>query len=538
MTMKKLPLGIQSFEKIRTDPYLYIDKTQQAFALAEQGTYYFLSRPRRFGKSLFLDTLKCLFEARKELFKGLFVYDKWDWDKTYPVIKISFGGDMCQSSEHLEKTIAGLLQKNERDNGVTAANRETIGNYFRGLIEACHEKYQMPVVVLVDEYDKPILDNITDEDTALSVRNFLRGFYSAIKDADEHIKFAFLTGVSKFSKMNLFSGLNNLRDITLSPEYSTICGYTQMDVETGFKEHLARTGPAGPVDPVDPAELAKWYNGYSFSGESVYNPYDILLFFQEGKKFKSYWFETGTPTFLMDMIRAKQYFLPDLENLEVSEQLLNTFDVGDIPIESLMFQTGYLTIQGVKASRIPHINRYRLGFPNFEVRHAFLNYFLDHLAQSHSIRGMVQDDLYVCLEDRQVEHLEPVLKRLFSGIPYNAYMKNTIAGYEGFYTSVIYAYFYSLGIDIQMEDTTSTGRADMVIKFSKDLIYIFEFKVLQDGQSKNKNPLVQIKEKRYFEKYMEDGKRIFLIGIEFSKEKRNITSFAWEQVAAGSLDGE
>jgi hypothetical protein len=527
VTMKKLPLGIQSFEKIRTDPYLYIDKTQHAFAMAEQGTYYFLSRPRRFGKSLFLDTLKCLFEARKDLFKGLFVYDKWDWDKKYPVIKISFGGDVCQSSAHLEKTIAGLLQKNERDNGVTAANRETIGNYFRGLIEACHEKYQMPVVVLVDEYDKPILDNITDEDTALSVRDTLRGFYSAIKDADEHIKFAFLTGVSKFSKMNLFSGLNNLRDITLSPEYSTICGYTQMDVETGFKEHLARTGPNGPVDL---AELAKWYNGYSFSGEPVYNPYDILLFFQEGGKFKSYWFESGTPTFLMDMIRDKQYFLPDLENLEVSEQLLNTFDVGNIPIESLMFQTGYLTIQGVKPSRIPHINRYLLRFPNFEVRHSFLNYFLDHLAQSHSIRGMVQDDLYVCLEDRQVEHLEPVLKRLFSGIPYNAYMKNTIAGYEGFYTSVIYAYFYSLGIDIQLEDAVSTGRADMVVKFSKDLIYIFEFKVLQDGQSKRKNPLAQIKEKRYFEKYMEDGKRIFLIGIEFSKEKRNIVSFEWEQV--------
>jgi hypothetical protein len=393
----------------------------------------------------------------------------------------------------------------------------------------------MPVVVLVDEYDKPILDNITDEDTALSVRDTLRGFYSAIKDADEHIKFAFLTGVSKFSKMNLFSGLNNLTDITLDNRYATICGYTQMDVETGFKEYLDRTGPSGPVDP---AELAKWYNGYSFSGESVYNPYDILLFFDKDRQYKSYWFETGTPTFLMDMIRDKQYFLPDLENLEVSEQLLNTFDVGNIPIESLMFQTGYLTIQGVKPSRIPHINRYRLGFPNFEVRHAFLNYFLDHLAQSHSIRGMVQDDLYVCLEDRQIEHLEPLLKRLFSGIPYNAYMKNTIAGYEGFYTSVIYAYFYSLGIDIQMEDTTSTGRADMVIKFSKDLIYIFEFKVLRDGQSQSKNPLTQIKEKRYFEKYMKDGKRIFLIGIEFSKEKRNIVSFAWEQVPAGYLDGE
>jgi hypothetical protein len=375
--MKKLPLGIQSFEKIRTDPYLYIDKTQHAFAMAEQGTYYFLSRPRRFGKSLFLDTLKCLFKGRKDLFKGLFVYDKWDWGKKYPVIKISFGGDVCQSSAHLEKTIAGLLQKNERDNGVTAANRETIGNYFRGLIEACHDKYQMPVVVLVDEYDKPILDNITHEDTALSVRDTLRGFYSAIKDADEHIRFAFLTGVSKFSKMNLFSGVINLRDITLSPEYGAICGYTQADVVTGFREHLARGGSDGPVNLT---ELATWYNGYCFGGEPVYNPSSILLFFQEGGRYKNYWFETGTPTFLVDMIREKQYPLPDLENLELSEQILNTFDGGNIPIESLMFQTGYLTIK--KTSTIFNQVFYTLSYPNFEVKNAFNQYLIAYFTDS------------------------------------------------------------------------------------------------------------------------------------------------------------
>jgi hypothetical protein len=524
--MKKLPLGIQNFPEIRRDDYVYIDKTPLALKMADSGKYYFLSRPRRFGKSLFLDTLKCLFEARKDLFKGLFVYDKWDWDKTYPVIRIDFSKGLVKTKKELSDKIGAFIRQTARDFNLEIQETGT-SNAFEELIRKCHDRHDMPVVILIDEYDKPILDNITDNDTALIMKDGLRDLYSVIKGMDPFIRFVFLTGVSKFSKMNLFSGLNNLRDITLSPEYSTICGYTQMDVENGFKEHLARTGPDGPVDL---AELAKWYNGYSFSGEPVYNPYDILLFFQEGGKFKNYWFETGTPTFLMDMIRAKQYFLPDLENLEVSEQLLNTFDVGNIPIESLMFQTGYLTIQGVKPSRIPHINRYRLGFPNFEVRHAFLNYFLDHLAQSHSIRGMVQDDLYVCLEDRQVENLEPVLKRLFSGIPYNAYMKNTIAGYEGFYTSVIYAYFYSLGIDIQLEDAVSTGRADMVVKFSKDLIYIFEFKVVQDGQSKSKNPLAQIREKRYFEKYMKDGRNIFLIGIEFSKEKRNIVSFEWEQV--------
>jgi hypothetical protein len=525
--MKKLPLGIQNFPEIRTADYVYIDKTPLAFKLVDSGKYYFLSRPRRFGKSLFLDTLKCLFEGRKELFKGLFVHDRWDWDKTYPVIRIDFSKGLVKTKSELSDKIGAFIRQAARDFNLEIQEAGT-SNAFEELIRKCHDRYGMPVVILIDEYDKPILDNITDNDTAFIMRDGLRDLYSVIKGMDPFIRFAFLTGVSKFSKMNLFSGLNNLRDITLSPDFATICGYTQADVETGFKDHLTNAGPGG--GPVDLLELAKWYNGYSFTGEPVYNPYDILLFFQEGGKYKNYWFETGTPTFLMDMIRAKQYFLPDLENLEVSEQLLNTFDVGNIPIESLMFQTGYLTIQSVKPSRIPHINRFRLGFPNFEVRHAFLNYFLDHLAQSHTIRGMVQDDLYVCLEDRQVENLESVLKRLFSGIPYNAYIKNTIAEYEGFYTSVIYAYFYSLGIDTQMEDTVSTGRADMVVKFPQDTIYIFEFKVIEQERSGRKKPLEQIKEKRYFEKYMGDGKKIFLIGIEFSKKQRNIASFEWEQV--------
>jgi hypothetical protein len=519
--MKKLPLGIQNFPEIRTENYVYIDKTQLALKLVDSGKYYFLSRPRRFGKSLFLDTLKCLFEGKKELFKGLFVYDRWDWDKKFPVIKISFGGDVCQSSAHLEKTIAGLLQKNEKDNGVTAANRETIGNYFRCLIEACHEKYQMPVVVLVDEYDKPILDNITDEETALSVRNTLRGFYSAIKDADEHIKFAFLTGVSKFSKMNLFSGLNNLRDITLSPDFATICGYTQADVETGFREHLAKGGSDGPVDLT---ELAKWYNGYSFTGEPVYNPYDILLFFQEGGKYKNYWFETGTPTFLMDMIRAKQYFLPDLENLEVSEQLLNTFDVGNIPIESLMFQTGYLTIK--KTSTIFNQVIHTLSYPNFEVKNAFNKYLVGYFTEH---RFQPDARLYRTLLEDDFTGLKSQIERLFAAIPYTAH--GNLTHYEGFYVSVIYAFLASLGLDLTAEDITSKSRADLTLKFpGHDKMYIFEFKVIEEDHANSKKPLEQIKENRYFEKYMGDGKQIFLIGIEFSKEKRNLTGFAWEQV--------
>jgi hypothetical protein len=256
------------------------------------------------------------------------------------------------------------------------------------------------------------------------------------------------------------------------------------------------------------------------------------LFFQEGKKFKNYWFETGTPTFLMDMIREKQYFLPDLENLEVSEQLLNIFDVGNIPIESLMFQTGYLTIK--KTATIFNQVIHTLSYPNFEVKNAFNQYLIGYVTEH---RFQPDARLYKTLLEDDFTGLKAQIARLFAAIPYTAH--GNLTHYEGFYVSVIYAFLAGLGLDLTAEDITSKGRADLTLKFPGHAkIYIFEFKVVQDGQSKNKNPLVQIKEKRYFEKYMEDGKRIFLIGIEFSKEKRNIVSFAWEQVAAGSLDGE
>ena len=518
--MKKLPLGIQNFSEIRNDKYVYIDKTEIAFNLIQSGKYYFLSRPRRFGKSLFLDTLKCLFEGKKELFKELYIYDQWAWDKKYPVIKISFGGGIANSTQKLIEMIRLNLKENERSNGVEAYDKSNYNNYFKTLITACKEKHQLPAVILIDEYDKPILDNIVNGELSLEMRNNLRDLFSVIKDSDEHIKFTFLTGVSKFSKINLFSGLNNLRDITLSMEYATICGYTQRDIEYSFKEYL---------DGVDHDELKRWYNGYSFSGEAVYNPFDILLYFQEGKKFKSYWFESGTPTFMVDMIRAKKYYLPNLENVLVAEDTLNTFDVGNIPIESLLFQTGYLTIKGIKASRIEHIDRYHLGFPNFEVRYAFLSHFIDYMTEAYSDRGNHQDDIYSCLEKLEPQRLEGVLKSLFAGISYHVYVKNNIADYEGFYVSVVYAYFYSLGIDIHLEEASAKGRADMIVKFPENTVYIFEFKVVEEDKSNAKKPIEQIKSKKYYEKYIGVIRNIILVGVEFSKNERNLVSFEWEK---------
>ncbi len=512
--MKKLPLGIQNFDKLRKDNYLYIDKTEHALKLINEGTYYFLSRPRRFGKSLFLDTLKCLFEGKKQLFDGLYVYDKWDWGKKYPVIKISFGAGIAKDTKKLTEMIYLNLLDSEKENQVTAYDKSNYSTYFKTLITACHEKYNTPVVLLIDEYDKPILDNITDESKALEMRNNLRDFYSVIKDSDQYIKFAFLTGVSKFSKMNLFSGLNNLTDITLDKRYATICGYTHDNVNESFKEYL---------HDVDIDELKRWYNGYNFIGEPVYNPYDILLFFDKGRQFKNYWFETGTPTFLIDLIKKEKYHLPDLENVQLTEQALNTFDVGIIPIESLMFQTGYLTIKEINTIFTNTI--YTLSYPNFEVKNAFNGYLIAYLTE-HKFHHTNQ--LYKTLIEDDFLGFKAHIERLLSAIPYSSH--GNLYNYEGFYVSVVYSFLASLGLTLIAEDITNKGRADLTLKFPDNKkVYIFEFKVVEDDKSNSKKPLEQIKEKRYFEKYAGVVDKIFIIGIEFSKAQRNILSFEWEE---------
>jgi hypothetical protein len=277
--MKNLPIGIQTFQKIRDkkENYLYIDKTDLALKLINSSGYYFLSRPRRFGKSLFLDTLKDIFEGKKELFEGLYIYDKWDWETTYPVIKISFGGGVIESVEDLDKTILWIIDDNQERLKLECKYKDDAKNCFLELIKKAYQKYNQKVIVLIDEYDKPILDNITNKELSKAIRNHLKNIYSVIKESDQYLKFVFLTGVSKFSKVSLFSGLNNLEDISLDAQYATICGYTHNDVKSHFKERL---------DGVDLDELKRWYNGYNFLGEGVYNPFDILLFFSKGQLYR------------------------------------------------------------------------------------------------------------------------------------------------------------------------------------------------------------------------------------------------------------
>jgi len=514
--MKKLPIGIQTLSHIIEDNYVYVDKTDIAFNLINSGKYYFLSRPRRFGKSLFLDTLKNIFEGNKKLFEGLYIYDKWDFDTSYPVIKISFGAGVHNEPDGLDKTLKYTLEDLHEDFEIECKNIDDLKKCFKELIKKIEKKYNQKVVILIDEYDKPILDNITNSSLAREMRDKLKNFYSVIKDSDEFIKFVFITGVSKFSKMTLFSGLNNLQDITLNPNYGTICGYTHNDIKTTFKEYLKG---------VDLELLRTWYNGYNYFSDKVYNPFDILLFISNGANdFRNYWWSTGNPSFLVELLKKRDYFIPNIEHFEATDALLDSFDVDNIDLIALLWQTGYLTIKEKKVDRRGLI-KYILAIPNKEIQFSFNDLLIDYLTKQKGSKLKYQDNLFGILFDADLESFEKVLKSLFASIPYNNFTNNNIQNYEGYYASVIYAYLASLGVEIITEDATNKSRIDLTLKFS-DKVYIFEFKVTDKP---NHKALEQIKEKKYYEKYQE-FEDIYLIGIEFCKSERNVCGVEWEKI--------
>ena len=505
--MKKLPVGIQTFRTIIEDDYLYIDKTELARSLIENYRYLFLSRPRRFGKSLFLDTLHNIFEGNRELFRGLLIEKLWNWEVKYPVIRISFSGGI-NSTADLEADLLYILQSNEKRLGLKCENRVRPQHFFAELIEKAYEKYHQKVVILIDEYDKPILDNIENIPEALLIRNGMRNFYTKIKENDRYLRFAFLTGVSKFAKVSIFSGLNNLEDISLNPDYGNICGYTQLDLDTTFAPYL---------EGVDMEKVKRWYNGYNFLGDTVYNPFDILLFIKNNHRFKNYWFETGTPSFLIELIKKNNYFIPRFNGLQVNESLLNSFDIQNLNLETILFQSGYLTIK--RQLPLDMGFGYELGFPNMEVRISFNDYLLQSMT-TVSENEPIRRELFALLMSGDVAGLEPAIKRLFASIAYNNYTNNDIARFEGFYASVLYAYFSSMVVGMIAEDASNMGRIDLTL-VAGGRTFLFEFKV-SDGE-----PLEQIRKMKYYEKY--EGER-YLIGIVFDPKARNVSKFEWEMV--------
>jgi hypothetical protein len=511
MTRRPLPIGIQTFAKIREGGYYYVDKTAYALRLIESGSHYFLSRPRRFGKSLFLDTLAELFAGNEPLFRGLTCHDKWDWGKKYPVIRISFGGGRLASREGLEAHIADELDANAQRLGLDIPAAADSHLRFRHLIQQAVKRHGQRAVILVDEYDKPILDNLTEPDVARAMREGLRNLYSVIKDQDAHIRFAFLTGVSKFSKVSIFSGLNNLNDITVDAAYSAICGYTEADVDTVFAPEL---------EGLDRDDIRRWYNGYRWLGESVYNPFDLLLLFDK-RDFRPYWFETGTPTFLVDLLRSRQTFTPQLDALYASDQLLNAFDVEHIGTEALLWQTGYLTIQDVR--RRGARADYRLGYPNQEVESAFNEALLLALTPNPSTTSAHIGRLYDLLQTLDWPALRAHFESLFASIPADWYRANPVLHYEGYWASVFYSHLASLGLDLTPEDVTNQGRIDLTLKLPQAIV-ILEFKRI-DGDTPTGEAMAQLRQRGYANKYRADGRPIWLLGVEFSSAARNVVGW-------------
>jgi hypothetical protein len=511
MKLKKLPIGISTLRTILEEDYIYVDKTAIAQEIIENGQYYFLSRPRRFGKSLFLDTLRSIFDGDKELFKGLHIYNSGYEFIKYPIIRISFSHGDFSSTKTFEERLNIILEENQEDLGIQCAKEYSSTNCFGKLIKEVYLKYNKKVVILIDEYDKPILDTIENKEEARKRRNELKNFYSVIKSRDEFIKLVFITGVSKFSKVSLFSGLNNLDDITLDKKYSTICGYTQNDIETTFKEHLKGQ---------DFDKIKKWYNGYKFLGEGIYNPFDILLFISKDFEYKNYWFNTGSPTFLFKILEQNKYFLPNLENIIKDENMLNSFDVDCIELETLMWQTGYLTITDTFDT--PKGIKYKLDIPNNEVRLSLMGTISIFISNIHN-PTIVSDNIMYALMENDFIKLETNIKSLFSSIPYNHFTNNKMYQYEGYYVSIFYAYIKAFGFELIGEDCTNKGRIDLTIKLD-DCIYIIEFKT--DGLS----ALKQIKEKKYHEKYISNNLPIYIVGIEFNTQDKNISKVQWEKI--------
>ena len=501
---------MQTFRELREQNCYYVDKTAFIELLLERGKHYFLSRPRRFGKSLFLDTIKELFEGKEPLFRGLHIHDGWNWSERHPVVRLDFAGGSFKEPGSLQEDVTMQLEHLEEEAGVPPREISAPAR-FRRLLQALHRHTGRPVVVLVDEYDKPILDTLKTPEVACANRDYLRGLYGMIKSSDAHVRFTFVTGVSKFTKVSIFSDLNNLIDITLDRRYSAICGYTESDVDAVFAPELGG---------LDREQVREWYNGYRWRGaDKVYNPYDVLLLL-DSREFKAHWFETGTPAFLLDTLFERRLSSVSLNGMLGTEELLSAFDVGQIGTEALLFQTGYLTIAGEE--RLGGKALYQLGYPNREVRQSLNEHLLRHLVHDSEHQTANSIRLTRLLENHDCAGLQELFHAFFASIPYQWYTGNHIADYEGFYASVFYSYFAALGYDITVEESTSHGRLDMAVRAAGH-VYLFEFKVAE--MAPPGSALAQLQQRRYADKYRATGEPIHLVGVEFSRSSRNITAF-------------
>ena len=537
---RKLPIGIQSFKVLRNDRYLYVDKTKYITQLVTSSRVYFLSRPRRFGKSLFLSTLAAYFLGKKELFKGLYLEKAEEeqavlesrpaWQE-YPVLYLDFNIGKYTDSGALNERLHVMLSEAESLYGISTSKEAQpfFASRFEKLLKGAYQQTGKQVVILVDEYDKPLLQTMgANEALNEQYRNELKAFYSVLKTCDEHIRFAFLPGVTKFSKISIFSDLNNLKDISLHETYAGICGITQKELEDNFEPEIQALAERQELDyPQAIAALKQWYDGYLFhpAGEGMYNPFSLLNAF-DYKEIKSFWFSTGTPTFLVNFLKEAHYFIPDLDgNVELDEAGLQTYRAVAQDALPILFQAGYLTIK----EYISDLRLYRLGFPNDEVRYGFLN----NLLPAYSDVPFGQTGVWVgrFVQDIRKGDVNSFMERMQSiiaGIPYDDFPKEKLKLREQNYQTAVYLIFALMGQFVQTEVHCSTGRADCVV-CTADAVYIFEFKLSSNGSAED--AINQIKEQNYAAKYKADEKKIVLIGASFSEDMRTLKEWKVENRA-------
>jgi Predicted AAA-ATPase/PD-(D/E)XK nuclease superfamily len=507
--MKNLPIGIQTLSEIRAKHGVYVDKTQMIHQLATKGKYYFLARPRRFGKSLLISTLKELFLGQKTSFEGLWIENNWNWTKTNPVIHISFD-TLNYTTLGLEQALTAELIACAKAYKIRLL-QHTLKDIFRELVQKLAKKHGK-VVLLIDEYDKPIIDFLEDHtiDEAKKNRLILRDFYGIIKGSDSLLEFVFITGISKFAQVSIFSHLNNLDDITFNSNYATLTGYTQQEIVHYFGDRLEQIEAKLNLSrEMLLHHIAEWYNGYSWDGvQKVYNPFGTLKFLSE-QQFRNQWFSTGSPNFLVEQMRKQNNF--NVENVYANNVILGKFDIENMDIVPLLFQTGYLTIKSCDVMTGDMV----LNYPNREVRESMYQFLIDDIAKnSHRIHtGRTIKDLNKAFLERDLTQIHGILNSMLADLPSETYLNQG----EGLYHGLIHLIFSYLGVFINSEVHSSNGRADAVVETLTD-IYIFEFKFNKSAQE----ALTQIHEKKYAHKYFATNKPITGIGVNFNSEKRRI----------------
>ena len=535
---RRLPISTQDFEKLRNARDLYVDKTPYIEKLLSLGTVFFLSRPHRFGKSLFLSTLKAYFEGKKELFEGLYIAEqeeeiaRWErrapWEAS-PVLYFALNATNYSSPESLPSLLEQQVRKWET---LYEVKGESLApeRRFANLIEELYRKEGKQVVILVDEYDKPLLETVEDEALNEANRSLLKAFYEVIKQCDEYIRFAFLTGITKFSKTTLFSGVNNLIDITLLDDYDAICGFTEEELSAYLSPQIEKLAEAGNSTVEETrARLKKEYDGYCFAedGVRVYNPYSLLKVLATSK-YKYYWFENATPSYLVHYLKRMRIFIPDLDqDVKIGAQVVQDFRYNDHDaIIPLLFQSGYLTIKKPIAGGL----LFQLGYPNEEVRFGFLHELLPlYSSLTRSNIDIVVLELYELFDKGDLAGAMKHVSEILAGIIYG----NIPNGEEGrplreqYYQSVLYAVFRLLGIHAQAEVVCATGRIDMLV-MTRQHVYIFEFKVNRQGTAQD--AIDQIKEREYFRAVSAEGRPVHLVGVSFDEKTRNVGEWKEEEL--------